>query len=150
MSAVKPVKIVLEEGDISRALTRIAHEIIEKNRGSENLLLLGIPTRGAYLAARLAKIIGSIDQREIANGVLDITLHRDDLRSKPPRALTPTVIPAGGVENMIVVLVDDVLFRVEQSEQHLMPLVKLAVQHRCNLRCWLIADTVNFRFEQIM
>ena len=58
MSAVKPVKIVLEEGDISRALTRIAHEIIEKNRGSENLLLIGIPTRGAYLAARLAKIIG--------------------------------------------------------------------------------------------
>jgi len=113
MSAVKPVKIVLEEGDISRALKRIAHEIIEKNRGSENLLLLGIPTRGAYLAARLAKIIGSIessDQRETPYGVLDITMHRDDLRSRAPRALTPTVIPAGGVENKIVVLVDDVLF----------------------------------------
>ena len=109
MSAGKPVKTVLEEGDISRALTRIAHEIIEKNRGSENLLLLGIPTRGAFLAARLAKIIGSIDKREIPNGVLDITLHRDDLRSRPPRALTPTVIPSSGVEDKIVVLVDDVL-----------------------------------------
>ena len=110
MNAGQPVKTVLEQGDISRALTRIAHEIIEKNRGSENLLLLGIPTRGAYLAARLAKIIGSIDQREIPNGVLDITLHRDDLRSRPPRALTPTVIPPSGVEDKIVVLVDDVLF----------------------------------------
>ena len=110
MNAGQPVKTVLEQGDISRALTRIAHEIIEKNRGSENLLLLGIPTRGAYLASRLAKIIGSIDQREIPNGVLDITLHRDDLRSRPPRALTPTVIPPSGVEDKIVVLVDDVLF----------------------------------------
>lgn len=121
MESAKTVKTVLEAGDISRALKRIAHEIIEKNRGSEHLLLLGIPTRGAYLAARLAKIIGSIessDQGATPYGVLDITLHRDDLRSRAPRALTPTVIPAGGVENKIVVLVDDVLFQGEQLEQH--------------------------------
>lgn len=104
------MKAVLEQGDISRALTRIAHEIIEKNRGSTDLLLLGIPTRGAFLAARLAKIITSIANEEIPAGILDITLHRDDLRSRPPRALTPTVIPPGGVENKIVILVDDVLF----------------------------------------
>ena len=94
----------------SRALTRISHEIIEKNRGTENLLLLGIPTRGTHLAERIAAEIGRIDSQSIPVGTLDITLHRDDLRSKPPRALTPTRIPGGTVDGRRVILVDDVLF----------------------------------------
>ena len=104
------MKAVLSGADITRALTRISHEIIEKNRGTENLLLLGIPTRGTYLAERIATEIGRIDSQAIPVGTLDITLHRDDLRSRPPRALTPTRIPGGTVDGRRVILVDDVLF----------------------------------------
>jgi pyrimidine operon attenuation protein/uracil phosphoribosyltransferase len=104
------MKAVLTGADITRALTRISHEIIEKNRGTENLLLLGIPTRGTHLAERIAAEIGRIDSQAIPVGTLDITLHRDDLRSKPPRALTPTRIPGGTVDGRRVILVDDVLF----------------------------------------
>lgn len=104
------MKAVLTGADITRALTRISHEIIEKNRGTENLLLLGIPTRGTHLAERIAAEIGRIDSHSIPVGTLDITLHRDDLRSKPPRALTPTRIPGGTVDGRRVILVDDVLF----------------------------------------
>lgn len=104
------MKAVLSSADITRALTRISHEIIEKNRGTAELVLLGIPTRGTHLAERIASEIGRIDAREIPVGTLDITLHRDDLRSRPPRPLTPTRIPAGGIDGKRVVLVDDVLY----------------------------------------
>jgi pyrimidine operon attenuation protein/uracil phosphoribosyltransferase len=104
------MKAVLSGADISRALTRISHEIIEKNRGSENILLLGIPTRGVHLAERIGHEISRIDSNSIPVGTLDITLHRDDLRSKPPRALTPTKIPASGIDGKRIVLVDDVLY----------------------------------------
>jgi pyrimidine operon attenuation protein/uracil phosphoribosyltransferase len=96
--------------DISRALTRISHEIIEKNGGIKNLTLLGIPTRGAQLAKRISAIIEEIEGSVVQNGTLDITLHRDDLRLRPPRALMPTSIPSLGVEGRDVVLIDDVLF----------------------------------------
>ena len=96
--------------DISRALTRISHEIIEKNSGIKNLTLLGIPTRGAHLAKRISAIIEEIEGSAVQNGTLDITLHRDDLRLRPPRALMPTSIPSLGVEGRDVVLIDDVLF----------------------------------------
>ena len=96
--------------DISRALTRISHEIIEKNGGIKNLTLLGIPTRGAHLAKRISAIIEEIEGGAVQNGTLDITLHRDDLRLRPPRALMPTSIPSLGVEGRDVVLIDDVLF----------------------------------------
>lgn len=104
------MKAVLSSADITRALTRISHEIIEKNRGSEDILLLGIPTRGVHLAERIAREIGIIAGQPVPVGTLDITLHRDDLRSKPPRALTPTKIPPGGIDGKRVVLVDDVLY----------------------------------------
>lgn len=104
------MKAVLSSADISRALTRISHEIIEKNRGSENILLLGIPTRGVHLAERIGLEMSRIDSRSIPVGTLDITLHRDDLRSKPPRALTPTKIPSSGIDGKRIVLVDDVLY----------------------------------------
>lgn len=100
---------ILEAADIDRALKRISHEIIERNQGVENVVLLGIPTRGAYLAARLGTILGGLNA-PVPQGVLDITMHRDDLRLRPPRPLLPTVLPVGGIEGKHVVLVDDVLF----------------------------------------
>lgn len=103
-------RTVLQEADISRALTRIAHEILESNRGADDLVLLGIPTRGVTLADRLAALISSIAETDVAVGALDVTLFRDDLAKHPTRSPQPTEIPAGGIDGKTVVLVDDVLF----------------------------------------
>ena len=104
------MNIALPSADMSRALTRISHEILERNGGSHNLVLLGIPTRGAHLAHRIATIIEAIESKSVPVGTLDITLHRDDLRLRPPRALMPTKIPTTGIEGKDVVLIDDVFF----------------------------------------
>ena len=101
--------IVLDAGEIGRALKRIAHEIIEHNHGLENVVLLGIPTRGAFLGERIAQFLKEI-AAPVPVGTLDITLHRDDLRLRPPKPILPTTLPAGGIEGKDVVLVDDVLF----------------------------------------
>lgn len=101
---------VLDAQDISRALTRIAHEILERNKGADDLILLGIPTRGTPLARRLAEKIGDVEQIPVAVGQLDVTLHRDDLRMRPARRLARTDIPTTGIDQKVVVLVDDVLF----------------------------------------
>lgn len=103
-------RTVLSRDDISRAIRRIAHEILERNKGADNLLLLGIPTRGVTLAERLASVIEEIEGEAVDVGSIDITLHRDDLRLRPPRPLNPTMIPKSGVEAKDVVLVDDVFF----------------------------------------
>lgn len=103
-------RTVLHEADISRALTRIAHEILESNRGAENLVLLGIPTRGVALAQRLGGLISGIANTTVPVGALDVTLFRDDLARHPTRSPQPTDIPAGGIDGRTVVLVDDVLF----------------------------------------
>ncbi|MFB4348765.1 bifunctional pyr operon transcriptional regulator/uracil phosphoribosyltransferase PyrR [Microbacterium sp. CR_7] len=103
-------RTVLHDADITRALTRIAHEILESNRGAENLVLLGIPTRGVALAQRLARLITEIAQTSVPVGALDVTLFRDDLAKHPTRSPHPTDIPAGGIDGRTVVLVDDVLF----------------------------------------
>ncbi|MEY4503505.1 MAG: bifunctional pyr operon transcriptional regulator/uracil phosphoribosyltransferase PyrR [Actinomycetota bacterium] len=105
-------RTVLTSSDIDRAVTRISHEILESNQGSQNLVILGIPTRGAVLAKRIVESIAkfeSIDSQAVL-GTLDITMHRDDLDSKPTRNPAKTVIPAGGLDGKVVVLVDDVLF----------------------------------------
>jgi pyrimidine operon attenuation protein/uracil phosphoribosyltransferase len=104
------MSVALPPADIARALTRISHEILERNGGSNNLVLLGIPTRGAHLAHRIATIIQSIESKSVPVGTLDITLHRDDLRLRPPRALMPTKIPPAGIEGKDIVLIDDVFF----------------------------------------
>ncbi|HET8896792.1 MAG TPA: bifunctional pyr operon transcriptional regulator/uracil phosphoribosyltransferase PyrR, partial [Protaetiibacter sp.] len=93
-----------------RAITRIAHEILESNRGAERLVLLGIPTRGVVLAERLAAIIGRIAASDVPAGALDVTMYRDDLGRHPVRAPQPTSLPAGGIDGKTVVLVDDVLY----------------------------------------
>ena len=116
---------VMGPDDVSRALTRIAHEVLERNHGPAGLLLLGIPRRGVPLARRLARRLAAIeptlaqagphgtstDPDDLADlvGSLDVTLHRDDLRRRPTRALEPTRVPATGVDDRVVVLVDDVL-----------------------------------------
>lgn len=102
-------RIVLDAKDIARALTRITHEILERNRDSADLVLLGIPTRGENLAQRIATKMSEVEGREIVSGSLDITLYRDDLQLKPARALEHTFIPEP-IDDKIVVLVDDVLF----------------------------------------
>ncbi|MEI2713334.1 MAG: bifunctional pyr operon transcriptional regulator/uracil phosphoribosyltransferase PyrR [Nocardioides sp.] len=103
-------RVVLSADDITRALTRIAHEILERNRGAGDLVLLGIPSRGVPLAQRIAAKLAHVEGVEVPVGSLDITLYRDDLRLKPARALLPTDIPPGGIDDKTVVLVDDVLF----------------------------------------
>jgi pyrimidine operon attenuation protein/uracil phosphoribosyltransferase len=102
--------VVLEAGEISRALVRIAHEVLERNKGAEGLLLLGIPTRGVQLARRLAATLGRIEGSSVPVGSLDVTMHRDDLRRQPVRRIAATEVPDGGVDDRVVVLVDDVLF----------------------------------------
>jgi pyrimidine operon attenuation protein/uracil phosphoribosyltransferase len=103
-------RVVLDDDDIARAVTRIAHEIVERNKGIVDLVLLGIPSRGLPLAHRIAAALERIDGGAVPLGSLDITMYRDDLRMRPARALEPTSIPARGVEGATVVLVDDVLF----------------------------------------
>ncbi|KQV76691.1 uracil phosphoribosyltransferase [Aeromicrobium sp. Root344] len=104
-----PARTVLDDKDISRALTRITHEILERNRDASDVVLLGIPTRGVHLARRIAKRMSEVEGRDITAGALDITMYRDDLRLKPARALEHTEIP-DDIDGKIVVLVDDVLF----------------------------------------
>jgi len=101
---------VLNAEEIRRALTRIAHEILERTHGGHDVILLGIPTRGVPLARRLAARIGEFEGLEVPCGSLDVTMHRDDLRLRPARALGRTDLPVGGVDGMTVVLVDDVLY----------------------------------------
>ena len=101
---------VLQQADITRALTRISHEILESNRGASGLVLLGIPTRGVILARRIAAILDGIEPGAATVGALDVTMYRDDLAKNPTRAPSPTDIPAGGIDGKTVILVDDVLY----------------------------------------
>ena len=103
-------KAVFTPEEIRRALSRIAHEILERTHGGEGVVLLGIPTRGVYLARRLAERIGEFEGTPAPCGSLDVTMHRDDLRLRPARALRRTEVPPEGVDGKTVVLVDDVLF----------------------------------------
>lgn len=104
------VRTLLYADDISRALTRISHEIIEANKGTDDLMLVGIPRRGTLLARRIARIISRIEGTEVPVGSLDVTMYRDDLSRQPARAPQPTEIPVAGVDGITVVLVDDVLY----------------------------------------
>lgn len=110
---VRKARTVMSESDIHRVLTRIAHEILEANRGVEQLVLLGIPRRGVPLANRLAEKLAEIEPEYVVQertGQLDITLYRDDLARAESRIPATTIIPPGGIDNAVVVLVDDVLY----------------------------------------
>ena len=107
-SAPNMARQVLDATDNKRAVTRITHEILEKNRNSDDLVLIGIPTRGDELAARIAAKMSEVEGKTISFGSLDITMYRDDLRMRPARGLEPTSIPED-IDGKVVVLVDDVL-----------------------------------------
>lgn len=106
-------RVILSTADIDRAMTRIAHEILESNKGTEGLVILGIARRGYPLAQRLAAKLEQTDESfdaRSSTGQLDITMYRDDLRKNPARTPQPTIIPDSGIDGRTVVLVDDVLF----------------------------------------
>jgi pyrimidine operon attenuation protein/uracil phosphoribosyltransferase len=100
----------MSSADVSRALRRIAHEILERNKGADDLVVLGIPTRGVDLAKRLVAVMEEVEGRPVPVGALDVTMHRDDLRRQPTRSPMHTDIPATGIDERVVVLVDDVLY----------------------------------------
>ncbi|MGH3595617.1 MAG: bifunctional pyr operon transcriptional regulator/uracil phosphoribosyltransferase PyrR [Mycobacterium sp.] len=108
---------LMSAADVGRTISRIAHQIIEKTASGDpagpdaaRVVLLGSPTRGVTLAERLAANIGEFSDIEVAHGALDITLYRDDLMMRPPRPLEATSIPAGGIDDALVIIVDDVLY----------------------------------------
>ncbi|WP_207456759.1 bifunctional pyr operon transcriptional regulator/uracil phosphoribosyltransferase PyrR [Desertivibrio insolitus] len=105
-------RTVLQHADIARALTRIAHEIVESNRGTDGLVLLGIPTRGVHLAERIGRVLDDFagPSVPIPVGALDVTMYRDDLAHTRTRTPSPTRIPGAGIDGRTVVLVDDVLY----------------------------------------
>lgn len=105
-----PGRVLLQHADVTRAVTRISHEILESNRGADGLVVLGIPTRGVALADRIAAALSRISGTDVAAGSLDVTLYRDDLSRQPTRAPAPTRVPASGIDGTTVVLVDDVLY----------------------------------------
>jgi len=108
-NAEAPGRELLSAADVTRTIARIAHQIIEKTADVADVVLIGIPTRGAVLARRLAATIAAFEGRELAVGAVDPTLYRDDLRRKPARALGDTTVPDVGLDDALVVLVDDVL-----------------------------------------
>ena len=101
--------VLLSADDIRRAITRMAHEIVERNQGTERLLLAGIRTRGVTLAHRIAEAIAEFDGAQVDVVPLDINLYRDDLTSRTQPQVRPSTMPVA-VQGMRVVLVDDVLF----------------------------------------
>ncbi len=107
-AGVPASRVVLDDAEIARALTRITHEILERNHGSDDVVLLGIPTRGVPLARRIASRMSEVEGRAITAGSLDVTMYRDDLRRGPIRSLEHTDVP-DDVDGRTVVLVDDVL-----------------------------------------
>jgi pyrimidine operon attenuation protein/uracil phosphoribosyltransferase len=107
---VAGTRTLLHDADMARAITRMAHELLEADRESDRLIVLGVPTRGSVLARRLAAAMTQIAGFAIPVGTLDITLYRDDLASQPTRATGRTDIPEPGIDGSIVVLVDDVLY----------------------------------------
>jgi pyrimidine operon attenuation protein / uracil phosphoribosyltransferase len=103
-------RTVMQPADITRALTRISHEILESNREWLDTVVLGIPTRGVVLARRVGATMRDAADLDIAVGSLDVTMYRDDLARNPIRKPGRTEVPPGGIDGKLVILVDDVLY----------------------------------------
>ena len=103
-------KLILDSSSIERAIVRMAHEILEKNKGTENLALVGIQTRGVILANRLERAIESITQIKVPVGILDINLYRDDLTKVSEQPIIHKTEINFELDNQTIVLVDDVLY----------------------------------------
>jgi len=108
VSEERPAGVLMDEGDIARALKRVAHEIVERNRGAANVVVIGIPRRGVPLAVRVAAHLHAIEGVQVPTGALDVTLYRDDYDTRQAAPLPSTI--AFDITDKIVVLVDDVLF----------------------------------------
>jgi len=108
--SLKEKALILDKAGIDRALTRIAHEILEKNKGAKGLVLVGIQRGGVHLAKRLASRIKEIEGVETAVGSLDITMYRDDLSTRKSQPVPQATDIAFDIQDKIMVLVDDVLF----------------------------------------
>lgn len=100
---------VMDADDVRRALTRISHEIVERNRGTDDLVIVGIRTRGAPLARRIADSVASFEGDDVPAGAVDVSLYRDDVALRGPRNLEATTVPAD-IDGRVVVVVDDVLY----------------------------------------
>ena len=101
---------IMDDQDLGRTIARLTHEILEKNKGHENIVVIGMRTRGVYLAERIAKKLKEVENKEVPLGILDITLYRDDFRTalKQPKVQI-TDIPFS-IDNKNIILVDDVLY----------------------------------------
>jgi len=101
---------IMDAQAIQRAITRISHEILERNKGIENLALVGIRTRGVFLAERLASCIKNIDEDSVPVGIMDITLYRDDIATTSHQPVVRTTEIPFDIKDKKIVLIDDVLF----------------------------------------
>jgi len=101
---------LLTEEDIQRIITRLSHEILEKNRGTENLVLIGLRTRGAYLAERISNKIHEIENKEIPTGYLDVTFYRDDFRKRLKQPSVEISSIPFAIDDKNIVIIDDVLY----------------------------------------
>jgi pyrimidine operon attenuation protein/uracil phosphoribosyltransferase len=127
-------KRLLGADDIRRAIARLAHELVERNHGVESLVLVGLRTRGVPLARRLQRQIADFEGESLPLGELDITLYRDDVQQRPPRALLPTSIPVD-IHNRTVILVDDVLYTGRTARAALDALIDLGRPRAIQLVC---------------
>src|SRR5574341_759024 len=106
----KAGSILMDAKDLNRALTRIAHEILERNSSAKNIAIVGIRSRGAHLAERLSNIVGEIEKTQVPVGYIDITLYRDDIQTKLDQPLIQKTELLFDVVDKVIILVDDVLF----------------------------------------
>jgi pyrimidine operon attenuation protein/uracil phosphoribosyltransferase len=127
-------KQLLGADDIRRAVARLAHEVVERNGGVQDLVLVGLRTRGIPLARRLQLRIREFEGQEVPLGELDVTLYRDDVHQRAPRTLRPTSIPVD-IENKTVVLVDDVLYTGRTIRAALDALIDLGRPRAIQLVC---------------
>ena len=127
-------KRLLGADDIRRAVARLAHEVVERNQGVDALVLVGLRTRGIPLARRLQQRILEFEGAQLPLGELDITLYRDDVYQRAPRALSPTSIPVD-ISDKTVVLVDDVLYTGRTIRAALDALIDLGRPRAIQLVC---------------
>ena len=116
---------IIDKEGMERTLTRLAHEIIERNSGADNLAVIGIRTRGATLAERLVKKIEAIENKNVPYGVLDITLYRDDFRMRLKQPMVQATDIPFSIDEMDVILIDDVLYTGRTSRSALDALMDL-------------------------